>query len=210
MGSVPYRPALSVHLPHVDSLSTQCGIGIIRVTSGLKRGSRALQWVFGSHRSRQEDGMGEYSSVITWNRDGAIFTDNRYSRGHRWHFDGGVEVPASSSPHVVPLPMSVATAVDPEEAFVASLSSCHMLWFLSIAAKHGYVVDTYRDEAVGVMGKDSSGKMAMTLVTLRPKTGFSGPQRPTVDTLASMHHEAHDKCYIANSVRTEVRCEPIL
>ncbi|MBA2411311.1 MAG: OsmC family protein, partial [Burkholderiaceae bacterium] len=95
--------------------------------------------------------MAEYKSVVVWSRDGAAFTDNRYSRSHRWHFDGGVEVPASSSPHVIPVPMSVEAAVDPEEAFVASLSSCHMLWFLSIAARRGFVVDHYQDEAVGVM-----------------------------------------------------------
>ena len=107
--------------------------------------------------------MSEYKAVVEWSRNGAVFTDNRYSRGHHWLFDGGVEVPASSSPGVVPLPMSVAAAVDPEEAFVASLSSCHMLWFLSIAAKRKFVVENYRDEAVGVMAKDASGKLAMTI-----------------------------------------------
>ena len=112
--------------------------------------------------------MSEYRAVIEWNRGGARFTDNRYSRGHRWRFDGGIDVPASASPHVVPLPMSVAAAVDPEEAFVASLSSCHMLFFLSLAAKRGYVVDDYRDEAVGTMARDSGGKFAMTQVTLHP------------------------------------------
>src|SRR5436305_6059705 len=111
--------------------------------------------------------MAEYKAVVEWSRCGEKFTDNRYSRGHRWLFDGGVEVPASSSPHAVPVPLSVAAAVDPEEAFVASLSSCHMLWFLSIAAKRGFVVDSYRDEAVGVMAKDAAGKLAMTRVTLR-------------------------------------------
>jgi organic hydroperoxide reductase OsmC/OhrA len=146
--------------------------------------------------------------VVVWSRDGAVFTDNRYSRGHRWLFDGGVEVPASSSPHVVPLPLSVAAAVDPEEAFVASLSSCHMLWFLSIAAQRGLVVESYRDEAVGVMGKDAAGKLAMTRVTLRPEVRFSGDPRPAADEVAALHHEAHEKCFIANSVKTDVRCEP--
>lgn len=153
--------------------------------------------------------MSEYTAVIKWHRGGATFTDNRYSRAHLWQFDGGVEVPASSSPHVVPIPMSVAAAVDPEEAFVASLSSCHMLWFLSIAAKRGYAVEGYRDEAVGVMAKDSSGRTAMTLVTLRPVVEFGGDRRPTIDDLFDLHREAHEQCYIANSVRTEVRCEPI-
>jgi len=153
--------------------------------------------------------MAEYTSVVLWSRDGAAFTDNRYSRGHRWLFDGGVEVPASSSPHVVPLPLSVAAAVDPEEAFVASLSSCHMLFFLSIAAKRGFVVESYRDEAVGVMGKDASRKLAMTRVTLRPEVHFSGDRRPAADEVVAMHHEAHEQCFIASSVKTDVRCEPV-
>src|SRR5438067_11668849 len=109
--------------------------------------------------------MSNYTAVITWERDGAVFTDNRYSRGHRWSFDGGVEIPASASPHVVPLPLSVAEAVDPEEAFIAALSSCHMLWFLWIAADQGFVVESYRDEATGVMGKNGDGKLAVTQVT---------------------------------------------
>jgi organic hydroperoxide reductase OsmC/OhrA len=153
--------------------------------------------------------MTEYKSVIVWNRDGAAFTDNRYSRGHRWLFDGGVEVPASSSPHVVPVPLSVVAAVDPEEAFVASLSSCHMLWFLSIAAKRGFLIESYRDEAVGVIAKDTSGKIAMTRVTLRPEVLFGGDKRPKPDEAIAMHHEAHENCFIANSVKTAVRCEPL-
>lgn len=153
--------------------------------------------------------MGEYTAVIQWKRAGANFTNNRYSREHLWRFDGGIEVPASSSPQVVPLPMSVVAAVDPEEAFVASLSSCHMLWFLSIAAKRGFVVDNYRDEAIGIMARDSSGRMAMTLVTLRPAVDFGGEKVPAADELITLHHEAHEQCFIANSVRTEVRCEPI-
>jgi len=152
--------------------------------------------------------LSEYKAVVEWDRGGAVFTDNRYSRGHRWLFDGGVEVPASSSPSVVPLPLSVAAAVDPEEAFVASLSSCHMLVLLSIAAKRGFVVDSYRDEAVGVLAKDSSGKLAMTRVTLRPQVEFSGEKRPTADELAAMHHDSHEQCFIASSVKTDVQCEP--
>ena len=152
--------------------------------------------------------MPEYRAVVEWNRGGAVFTDNRYSRHHRWLFDAGIEVPASASPHVVPPPLSVAAAVDPEEAFVASLSSCHMLWFLSIAAKRGFVVDSYRDDAVGIMAKDASGKLAMTRVTLRPDARFSGSMRPAADEMLAMHHEAHGQCFIANSVKTDVRCEP--
>lgn len=153
--------------------------------------------------------MSEYKSTVIWTRDGAVFTDNRYSRGHRWQFDGGVEVPASSSPQAVPLPLSVEAAVDPEEAFVASLSSCHMLWFLSIAARRGFVVESYRDKAVGVMGRNEAGKLAMTLVTLRPEVRFSGDRLPTRAELEALHHEAHEKCFLASSVKTEVRCEPV-
>jgi organic hydroperoxide reductase OsmC/OhrA len=150
-----------------------------------------------------------YQAVIEWSRDGACFTDNRYSRGHRWCFDGGVEVPASASPHVVPLPLSVAAAVDPEEAFVASLSSCHMLFFLSLAAKRGFVVDAYRDEAVGLMAKDGGGRLAMTRVTLRPGVRYGGEKRPTRAEEDALHHAAHEECFIARSVRTEVGCEPV-
>ena len=153
--------------------------------------------------------MAEYVATITWNRDGATFTDNKYSRGHRWHFDGGIDVPASASPHVVPLPYSVENAVDPEEAFVASLSSCHMLTFIWLAAKRGFCVDSYRDDAVGVMGKDGAGKISMTRVTLRPDARFSGDKRPTAEDIADMHHGAHDQCFIASSVKTDVRCEPV-
>lgn len=152
--------------------------------------------------------MAEYNAIVEWSRAGAVFTDHRYSRGHRWLFDGGVEVAASASPHVVPLPMSVAAAVDPEEAFVASLSSCHMLWFLSLAAKRGLVVESYRDEAVGVLGKDASGQVAMTRITLRPATRFSGDTQPPASDILALHHEAHAACFIARSVKTEVRCEP--
>ena len=129
--------------------------------------------------------MAEHKSVVVWSRAGAVFTDNRYSRGHRWLFDGGVEVPASSSPHIIPVPLSVANAVDPEEAFVASLASCHMLWFLSIAAKRKFVVESYRDEAVGVMGKNDSGDQAMICVTLRPAAHFSGSRLPSAEEVTA-------------------------
>lgn len=152
--------------------------------------------------------MAEYKTVVTWSRDGAVFTDNRYSRGHRWLFDGGVEVAASSSPHVVPLPLSVVAAVDPEEAFVVSLSSCHMLWFLSITAKRGFVVESYRDEAVGRMAKDPSGKLSMTHVTLHPEVQFDGDKQPTKEEEVGMHREAHEQCFIARSVKSDVLCEP--
>ena len=152
--------------------------------------------------------MSEYQTVVTWNRQGAVFTDNRYSRGHTWQFDGGIEVPASSSPHVVPLPMSVATAVDPEEAFVVSLSSCHMLWFLSLAAAQKWVVESYRDAAVGTVAKNEAGKLVMTVVTLRPEVVFGGERQPSATEIETLHHRAHEECFLANSVKTEVRCEP--
>lgn len=153
--------------------------------------------------------MAEYLATIAWKRDGAPFTDNRYSRVHTWTFDGGLVVRASSSPHVVPVPQSDPSAVDPEEAFVAALSSCHMLTFLYVAAKRGFVVDDYRDEAVGVLSKEG-GKTAMTLVTLRPQAHFSGEKQPTPDEIRTMHDRAHEGCFIANSVKSEVRCEPIV
>jgi organic hydroperoxide reductase OsmC/OhrA len=153
--------------------------------------------------------LSEHECVIEWNRDGAAFTDNRYSRAHRWRFDGGIEVPASASPHVVPLPLSVSAAVDPEEAFVASLSSCHMLWLLSIAANRGFLIESYRDRARGVLGKDDSGRLWMKRVTLHPEIEFGGERRPTSQELLEMHDEAHERCFIANSVKTVVACEPI-
>ena len=153
--------------------------------------------------------MSEYQATVSWERAGAVFTDNRYSRGHQWEFDGGARVAASASPHVVPLPYSDESAVDPEEAFVAALSSCHMLWFLSIAAKKGYVVDRYEDAAVGVMGPDADGKVAMLEMTLRPITTFSGPKQPSADQLSALHDAAHAECFIANSVKSRVHCFPV-
>jgi organic hydroperoxide reductase OsmC/OhrA len=153
--------------------------------------------------------MAKHAAIVSWARDGAVFTDNRYSRSHRWRFDGGLEVPASASPHVVPLPLSVEAAVDPEEAFVASLASCHMLWFLSIAARRGLVVESYRDEAFGVMGLDAPRKFSMSRVVLRPEARFAGDRQPTDEELDAMHHEAHEECYIARAVKTDVRCEPV-
>ncbi|MEF7617388.1 OsmC family protein [Aquincola sp. MAHUQ-54] len=150
----------------------------------------------------------EHVAEVVWERGEAVFTDNRYPRRHAWRFDGGAEVPASSSPHSVRVPFSDPSAVDPEEAFVASLSSCHMLWFLSIAAQRGFRVDRYRDAAVGTMAVNAAGRMAITVVTLRPEAVFSGDRRPGADELAAMHHAAHEACYIANSVTAEVRCEP--
>lgn len=152
--------------------------------------------------------MSEHYASVKWTRrDDEEYIDNKYSRGHVWDFDGGVSVPASSSPHVVPLPFSVEASVDPEEAFVAALSSCHMLFFLAIAAKKQYIVDSYIDHAVGLMGKDESGRVSMTKVTLRPHVIFSGNQIPSKDDLEQIHHQSHEQCFIANSVKTEVVTE---
>ncbi|HEX4910361.1 MAG TPA: OsmC family protein [Permianibacter sp.] len=153
--------------------------------------------------------MAHYTAQVIWQRGEQAFVDNRYSRNHRMRFDGGIELAASASPHVVPLPYSDEAAVDPEELFVAALSSCHMLWFLSIAAKHGYRVDQYHDNASGVMTKNADGKLAMTAVTLKPKVQFSGEKLPSSNELDALHHQAHEECFIANSVKSDVRIEPV-
>ncbi|MBF9231814.1 OsmC family protein [Microvirga alba] len=146
----------------------------------------------------------EYRATIRWKADGSNFTENRYSRGHVWIFDGGIEVPASASPSVVPLPLSREDAVDPEEAFVAAISSCHMLTFLSIAAKKRYTIDRYEDHALGVMTKNEKGKLFVSKVTLDPIIEFSGDKIPTPEQIAELHHLSHQECFIANSVLTEI------
>jgi organic hydroperoxide reductase OsmC/OhrA len=155
--------------------------------------------------------MSAYYAKILWKRkDTDNFIDNKYSREHQWLFDGGAIIPASASPHIVPLPYSVEANVDPEEAFVASLSSCHMLFFLSIAAKKKFVVNEYFDRPVGIMEKNDEGKMAMTTVTLQVKVNFSDEKTPSFKQLEKMHHQSHDMCFIANSVKTNVVTEIIL
>lgn len=154
--------------------------------------------------------MARHDATIVWERQGAVFVDQRYGRGHHWEFDGGARVPASSSPRVVPVPLSDPAAVDPEEAFVAALASCHMLWFLSLAAARGHVVDRYHDAATGTMGRNAEGRQAIVDVLLRPRVAFAGGTAPDEAAFAALHHAAHDACYIANSVRTVVRCEPVL
>jgi organic hydroperoxide reductase OsmC/OhrA len=149
--------------------------------------------------------MSTYTATIRWSRAGAgDFTKGQYSRAHEWVFDGGAVVPASASPHVVPAPWSDAAGVDPEEAFVASLSSCHMLFFLDFARRQGFAIDEYVDAAEGVLEKRADGKMAMTRVTLHPRVTWSG-EAPDEATVADLHHRAHEACFIANSVTTEVR-----
>ena len=152
--------------------------------------------------------MAEYTATVKWARQPSeVFTDNRYSRAHLWEFDGGVTVPASPSPHVVPQPWSDLAAVDPEEAFVASLASCHMLFFVDLARRAGFVVDSYVDQSEGVLEKREDGKMWMSQVTMHPQVTFSGDKRPTEADIADLHHRAHDQCFIANSVTTKVIVE---
>lgn len=153
--------------------------------------------------------MDRHTAELRWSRDGQPFLDHRYSRRHEARFDGGAQWAMSSSPAVVPLPMSDAAAVDPEEAFVAALASCHMLWFLSLAARQGWCVDHYCDAAVGQMGRDAQGRMAMTEVLLRPRVEFGGPSLPGREQVTRLHHDAHAACFLANSVRCDVRCEPV-
>jgi organic hydroperoxide reductase OsmC/OhrA len=153
--------------------------------------------------------MSIYTAQVAWQRGAdEAFTDNRYSRRHVLRFDGGTELAGSSSPSVVPLPLSDARAVDPEEMFVASLASCHMLWFLSLAAARGMAVQSYVDDAEGTMARNAQGRLAMTVVTLRPQVRFDGATLPGAPQLQALHDEAHERCFIANSVNTEVRCEP--
>jgi organic hydroperoxide reductase OsmC/OhrA len=149
--------------------------------------------------------LSTYTATIRWSRkDDGDFAKGQYSRAHTWEFDGGAIVPASPSPHVVPQPWSDLNAVDPEEAFVASLSSCHMLFFVDFARRAGLVVDDYVDEAEGVLEKRADGETAMTRVLLRPRIQWGGEMPPDGATLADLHHRAHEACFIANSVTTEV------
>lgn len=147
--------------------------------------------------------MSEHKVSLQWNRGDAPFEYQKYSRDHTWEFDGGHEMQATAAPAYLGNPKNV----DPEEAFVASLSSCHMLTFLAVACKKKFVLDEYSDNAVGVMEKNAEGKLAITKVTLRPKLKFSGEKQPTEQELDEMHHFAHDQCFIANSVKTEVTVE---
>ncbi len=149
--------------------------------------------------------MSTYTAKIVWKSDTPdTFTKNRYTRGHTWEFDGGITVPASSSPHAVRLPFSIEEAVDPEEALVAAASSCHMLAFLYIAATAGYRADSYEDDAVGEMTTNEEGKQWVSKITLRPLIEWGGDKVPTPQELADLHHKAHEQCYIANSIKSEV------
>ena len=147
--------------------------------------------------------MAEHKARIDWKRSTDDFTYDTYDRNHRWRFEGGIEVAASAAPDY----LGQAERVDPEEAFVASLSSCHMLTFLAIAALKRYTLDAYSDDAVGYLEKNEAGKLAMTRVILRPEVIFSGEKQPSPEQIEKMHHSAHDQCFIAQSVTTEVTVE---
>lgn len=150
--------------------------------------------------------MSRHLARVEWRTDGE-FASGRYSRRHHWRFDGGADIVASASPDVVPLPMSDPAGVDPEEALVAAVSSCHMLWFLSLAQAAGLDILSYADEAVGEMGRIGPGRMAITRITLNPDIAFAGAL-PAADQLEALHHEAHERCFIANSLKTEVVVAP--
>jgi organic hydroperoxide reductase OsmC/OhrA len=145
----------------------------------------------------------DFRATIRWSRDGDVFTDGRYSRGHVWAFDG-IEVPGSSAPSSVRVPLSRPDAVDPEEALVAAASSCHMLFALDFARKAGFRVDSYEDAAQGVMTPNAAGKLFLSRITLSPVMVFSGEKRPTDADVAAIHHQAHAECYVAHSLRAEM------
>ena len=149
--------------------------------------------------------MSEHKAIISWKRTSPDFLKGKYSREHTWTFDGGATVPASPSPANVPVPFSNPAHVDPEEAFVASVSSCHMLTFLYLASKQGFTVDSYDDEAVGVMTKNDGGVPWISAITLQPRITYGGERRPTPSEEDHLHHAAHEQCFIANSIKTEVR-----
>jgi organic hydroperoxide reductase OsmC/OhrA len=154
--------------------------------------------------ARQHPAVSTYTATIRWTRDPSTdFTKGQYSRAHEWAFDGGALVPASPSPHVVPAPWSDQAGVDPEEAFVASLASCHMLFFVDFARRAGFVVDAYEDAAEGALEKRDDGKMWMSRVTMHPRVTWGGDP-PDEAAIADLHHRAHEACFIANSVTTAV------
>ncbi len=148
-----------------------------------------------------------YTATIVWERGEAVFTDGRYPRAHRLVFDG-LEVPGSSAPGSVRVPLSREDALDPEEAVVGALSSCHMLFFLDFARRGGFRVDSYTDPAVGEMGPNPAGKLFLARITLNPAVVFSGEKVPSAEDYAALHHHAHEECYVANSLRSEVILNP--
>lgn len=153
--------------------------------------------------------MSQHLATVQWRRNGAVFIDHQYSREHHWQFDGGVEIAASASPYVVREPYTNAACVDPEEAFVASLSSRHMLWSLAIAAKQQFVVKSYTDRAIGVLEKDKDGNLAITQVHLHPEIKFAGDRQPIDRQVEELHAAAHHHCFLANSVKTQIVVEAV-
>jgi organic hydroperoxide reductase OsmC/OhrA len=154
------------------------------------------------------DHKSEHKAVISWTHSRGDFLKGTYSREHTWTFDGGAAIPASPSPSAVPIPYSNAANVDPEEAFVASISSCHMLTFLYLASKHGFEAIAYEDQAAGVMTKNERGMAWVSSVILRPRITYSAERIPSPEQERQLHHDAHDQCFIANSVKTEVSVMP--
>ncbi|MDZ4404294.1 OsmC family protein [Prosthecobacter sp.] len=152
--------------------------------------------------------MSKHTAAIHWQNHGPDFLKRQYSREHAWHFDGGAVVSASPSPHIVPAPWSNAASVDPEEAFVASVASCHMLWFLHVAINAGFLAESYDDNAEGVMTKNERGLLWISQITLRPHIIWGGAKIPTADEIAHLHHLAHEQCFIANSIKTDVQVQP--
>lgn len=155
-------------------------------------------------------GMSQHQATIRWTRKGPDFLRGQYTREHTWSFDGGLTVPASPSPLVVPQPWSNAGHVDPEEAFIAAVSSCHMLTFLWLASKQKFIADSYEDEAIGIMTSNERGVPWVSSITLRPNIAWSGDRLPSDDDLEQLHHEAHEQCFIANSIKTTVTVAPPL
>lgn len=149
-----------------------------------------------------------HTALIQWTRGNGGFLQGQYSREHTWTFDGGVTVPASASPSVVPVPFSNPANVDPEEAYVAAISSCHMLWFLHLASRAGFQIDRYEDAAIGEMAKNSTGAFWISQVTLQPRISWSGSKIPTAQDETLLHHKSHEQCFIANSVRTKINVVP--
>jgi organic hydroperoxide reductase OsmC/OhrA len=155
--------------------------------------------------------MAEHKAMIRWaaSEDGEAFLKGRFSRAHTWTFDGGLTVPASAAPSVIPAPFSDPAGVDPEEAYVAAIASCHMMSFLYVAMRAGFVVERYEDDAVGAMRKNERGVIWVGAVTLRPRIDFGAGTRPTPAEVEQLHHRAHEQCFIANSVKTEITVEPV-
>ena len=152
--------------------------------------------------------MSEHRALVRWTQAGGSFVASQYSRAHQWSFDGGLSIPASAAPGNVAGPYADPTAVDPEEAFVAAVSSCHMLFFLYLAARAGFEVASYEDDAVGHLTADAAGRKWMSLVELAPRVAYVPGRAPAAAREAALHHESHEQCYIANSVRTEIRVLP--